>query len=72
MQPLIAKNAKRQIKLKLMQWKALRVIAGKEGREGEGDGLLVHLEQAVHSENSYGLPITVSHYRRLMSTRVAG
>lgn len=55
-----------------MRWKALRVIAGKEGREGEGDGLLVHLEQAVHSENSYGLPITVSHYRRLMSTRVAG
>jgi len=47
------------------------VIAGKEdGREK--DGLLAHLEQAVHSENSYGLPITASRYGRLMSTRVAG
>lgn len=38
--------------------------------EKRGGGLLVHLEQ--HSENSYGLPISASHYRRLMSARVAG
>lgn len=49
------------------------MIIGKNGREEGGGGtLLVHLEQAVHSESSYRLPITASCYRRLMSTRVAG
>lgn len=48
------------------------MISGKEGEKRERDGLLAHLKQAVHSENSYGLPITAPHYGRLMSTRVAG
>lgn len=55
-----------------MRWKAALRDGWDGGREGEADGLLMHLEQAALSENSYGLPITLPHYGRLMRARVAG
>lgn len=71
---LIAKNAKCQIKLKLMGSKVLLCDHWEGEREEEAARRTTGAFRSgcVHSESSYGLPITALHCGRLMSAHVAG